>query len=169
MINKLLQRQIQKLYGSENISPSEDKLNLLLQVISNSYDYYEKDRAMLERSIDLSSNEMIELNNQLRKESEQSKKAHAELKSLFENIEEVFFSIDMIQNNVLQISSACQYVYGFPPQKFYENSNLWYEVIIEDDKEIIQGHYPTMMAGKNLLMRIESVMQTVQFAGLKQK
>src|SRR6185436_17473111 len=103
---------------------------------------------MLERSIELSSNEMIELNDQLQKESEQSKNAHNELRSMFENIEDVFFSIDMTQNKVLQISPACEQVYGFSVEKFFENANLWYEIIIEEDKGIIQNHYSVMMAGQ---------------------
>jgi len=64
MFNKLLQRQLQK-YGGEGIP---EKYEALFQIISDSYDHYEKDRKMLERSIELSSEEMIALNEQLRKD-----------------------------------------------------------------------------------------------------
>lgn len=65
-MNKLLQRQIQKYIGDTEELPENFKT--FLKVVSESYDHYEKDRKMLERSIDLSSNEMIALNEQLRKD-----------------------------------------------------------------------------------------------------
>ena len=58
-MNKLLRRQIQKHFGE---TPLPRELQDFLQVINSSYDRYEQDRAMLERSIDISSKEMIELN-----------------------------------------------------------------------------------------------------------
>jgi PAS domain S-box-containing protein len=71
MYNKLLQRQIQKhLYTTQ--LPQE--LLPLLKVINDSYEHYESDRLMLERSMELSSYEMIELNNTLRKETEELRK-----------------------------------------------------------------------------------------------
>jgi signal transduction histidine kinase len=75
--NKLLERQINKYLGNDAIIP--ESMYLLLKGISDSYDHYEKDRKMLERSIELSSQEMIELNNQLRSETEELKKANLEL------------------------------------------------------------------------------------------
>lgn len=66
MLNKLLQRQVQKYLGDPETIPGE--LAALLKAVSDSYDHFEKDRKMLERSIDLSSQEMITLNEQLKKD-----------------------------------------------------------------------------------------------------
>ncbi|MEO8145999.1 MAG: HAMP domain-containing sensor histidine kinase [Bacteroidia bacterium] len=77
MKNKLLQRQIRKFFAEADQLP--DNLAGLFKIIGESYDHYEKDREMLERSIDISSSEMIELNNKLRKESDELKKANMEL------------------------------------------------------------------------------------------
>ncbi len=71
MYNKLLQRQIQKHFDASD--EIQENLINLLKVISDSYDHYEKDRKMIERSIELCSNEMIELNNNLRKEKDDLK------------------------------------------------------------------------------------------------
>jgi len=78
-INKLLLRQIQKQLGDPEEIPG-NYFNLV-QAVSASYDHYEKDRHLLERSIELSSAEMIELNEQLRAETKELKKAHDELKA----------------------------------------------------------------------------------------
>jgi PAS domain S-box-containing protein len=77
MYNKLLLRQIQKNFGGVDDIP--ENLVALFNVISNSYDHYEKDRRMIERSIELSSKEMIELNNNLRNEIKGLEKAEQKL------------------------------------------------------------------------------------------
>jgi hypothetical protein len=51
-----------------------EDLTRLLNVVSDTYDQYERDRKMIERSIDLSSDEMIGLNDALKKEKEELKK-----------------------------------------------------------------------------------------------
>lgn len=78
-LNKLLLRQAQKYIGEIDKIPSG--YLSFLQAVSASYDHNEKDRHLLERSIELSSGEMIELNEQLRNDSEKLKQAHSELKA----------------------------------------------------------------------------------------
>ena len=84
-MNKLLQRQLQKHFGGAEQVP--ENFTKLLNVISESYDHYEKDRKMIERSIELSSKEMIDLNSQVKNEKEELKKAHKEVKILFDGEE----------------------------------------------------------------------------------
>ncbi|MDP1800485.1 MAG: PAS domain S-box protein [Bacteroidota bacterium] len=146
MFNKLLQRQLTKFYGSLNDIPEEQLA--LLKIISESYDHSERDRSMLERSIEISSKEMVELNDKLRKETIELKKTHSELKTLFDNIDDVFFTVDMTNYKLLQMSSNCEKMYGYPIECFYETPNLWFDVVIEKDKHIIQNNYPTMHAGQ---------------------
>jgi signal transduction histidine kinase len=78
-LNKLLQRQAQKYLGGLDKVP--ENYHAFIQAINESYNHYEKDHHLLERSIELSSTEMIELNEQLRKETEELKKAHDELRA----------------------------------------------------------------------------------------
>lgn len=145
MFHKLLQRQIQKHLGDLKEIPGY--LEEFLNAINETYAYNERDRKMLERSIDLSSREMIELNNRLREESKELLKTNHELKTLFENIKEVFFSIEFPKNRLVQMSQTCQEVYGYSVRDFEENSNLWFELILEEDKPIIHANYPIMNAG----------------------
>jgi signal transduction histidine kinase len=78
-LNKLLSRQAQKYLGGLDKVP--ENFHAFIQAISESYNHYEKDHHLLERSIELSSGEMIELNEQLKKETEELKKAHDELRA----------------------------------------------------------------------------------------
>ena len=144
-MNKLLTRQITKHWGAPENVPAD--LRNFLDVISQTYDHHDRDRSMLERSIELSSSEMIELNERLRAESRELSKAHEELSTLFRNIDTVFFTVDMIQHKLIQMSPTCEKIYGYTAQDFLENSNLWFEVVLDEDKHIIENHYPTMHAG----------------------
>ncbi len=145
-MNKLLLRQVVKCWGAINQVPPE--LIPFLSTISHTYDHQDKDRTMLERSIDISSNEMIELNDRLREESRELEKAHVELTTLFDNIETVFFTVDMTQYKVVQMSASCEKIYGYTSQDFLNDSDLWFNVVLDEDKPIIESNYPAMHAGQ---------------------
>lgn len=70
-MNKLLERQIKKSFGDINKVPPD--LSHFLQVISETYDGFDQDRSLAERSIELSSRELLEANQLLREESERQK------------------------------------------------------------------------------------------------
>ena len=70
MLNKLLHRQIRKTLG--DIDDVPEKYKELFRLISESYDFYEKDRRLMERSIELSSDEMIGLHKQLKKDADET-------------------------------------------------------------------------------------------------
>lgn len=76
--NKLLQKQIAKKFGNADELP--DSVYDLLRAISQSYDHYEKERLLTERSMDLSSNELIEANNKLNEQAEKLKRTNNDLK-----------------------------------------------------------------------------------------
>lgn len=143
MFNKLLQRQINKYAGSTEALP-ENIVNLL-RVINDSYSHYEKDRKMLERTIELCSTEMIQLNSKLRKETQ-------ELKTLFEAMREVFFSVDMESLQLIQISKACELIYGHSVSEFMENPNLWAELVIDEDKHIVENIPSKLELGQPFIM-----------------
>lgn len=149
MLNKLLLRQIQKHFGGPDNVPED--LQKFLIAVSEAYDHYEKDHSMLERAIDLSSTEMIELNRELREETKKLKTAHHELGTLFENIDETFFSVDMKLFKIIQMSHACEKIYGYTPEEFYTNTNLWQNVIHPDDKHISEQQVKALYSGKKVL------------------
>ncbi len=72
MLHKTLQRQLIKIFGSEQQIPQN--LYPLFQVISDTYLHGDQDRNLIERSLDISSKELGELNIQLQSESERIEK-----------------------------------------------------------------------------------------------
>ncbi len=69
--NRLLERQIRRKFGNKDEIPA-DMLDLI-QSISQTYDQFEKDRLLTERSLDLSSEEMLEKAQELRDINEELK------------------------------------------------------------------------------------------------
>jgi len=68
-LNKLLLKQISKKYGDMSTLPDETK-DLLL-TISQTYDHYEREMQLIERSMDLSSEEMKAIYNKLEQQKQQ--------------------------------------------------------------------------------------------------
>lgn len=62
--HKLLQRQVKQHFGEEDL---DENMMEFLSKVSSSYTYYDRDHALLERAMDLSSQELIEANQELRK------------------------------------------------------------------------------------------------------
>ncbi|MCD6065682.1 MAG: kinE 2 [Bacteroidetes bacterium] len=148
-LNKLLVRQIQKHFGGlENVSPD---MHDFLLAVTEAYDHYEKDHSMLERSIDLSSGEMIELNKELREETKKLRAAHHELKTLFENIDETFFSVDMRSNKLTQMSPSCEKTYGYRPDEFFSLPDLWRDTIHPEDKQVSEQQLQDLFIGKKVV------------------
>ncbi|MBN1975193.1 MAG: hypothetical protein JW787_16235 [Sedimentisphaerales bacterium] len=83
-MNTLLNRQIQKFIGSLDTIPEE--LLPLFKAINEAYEDFEKDRTLIERSLDLSSKELMEVNNKLRKEVEVRKYAEEKQAELLDQV-----------------------------------------------------------------------------------
>ncbi len=93
-MNRLLKRQIKRhLGGLENVP---DSMLPFLEAIDRSYQHYEEDRLLLERSMDISSNELESSNIQL---SEESKKQAEILNRLKESLN-TLLSVDDSDSNI---------------------------------------------------------------------
>lgn len=76
--------------------------------------------------------------------------AKNELENLHNNLDEAVFSVDIIKNKMLYASKAHKSVFGHSPAEFFENPQLWYEIVFPEDKPIVDAGYPVLNAGKNL-------------------
>lgn len=137
-LNEKLLQQADKNQISREKQP--ENLIKFLKVVSDTYDDYENELKNLRHTVSLCSSEMIELNNRLRKESK-------ELKTLFETMAEVFFSVDMETAQLIQISTACETVFGYPIGSFMKNPNLWAELVIAKDRHIIESFHTKISLG----------------------
>jgi len=79
------------------------------------------------------------------------KLANEHLSTLFENMQEVFYSVDMQTYQLLQMSSACEKIYGYSVEEFHKNPNLWFDVILEEDKHIIAANQVLLDQGQAIV------------------
>jgi PAS domain S-box-containing protein len=82
---------------------------------------------------------------------EQLQKANNELRTLFTNMQEAFFSLDMETFQLLQMSPACEQVYGYSQEDFKKDPNLWYEIILEEDRQAILIKDSELYTGRSVI------------------
>ncbi len=90
-MNQLLKRQIQKYFG--NIDTIPEDLISLFDSISDAYDGFEKDRNLIERSLELSSKELMDVNKKLRDEVEVRNQAERTVLEREKFLTDIFESI----------------------------------------------------------------------------
>jgi len=78
------------------------------------------------------------------------KQANSELQNLHNNLDLAVFSVDVIHNKMLQVSVAHEAMFGYSQEAFFNNTMLWYEIIVPEDKLIVDAGYPVLFSGKNL-------------------
>ena len=76
--------------------------------------------------------------------------ATSDLQNLHNNLDQAIFSVDIVNNKMLHVSIAHETVFGQPQSAFFENPKLWYDLVIPEDKPVIDAGYPTLFSGKNL-------------------
>jgi PAS domain S-box-containing protein len=82
--------------------------------------------------------------------NEAMKLAYSQLANLHNNLPQAIFSLDVVQNKMLQVSPAHEIIFGHPVDGFFKNPQLWYEMIIPEDKPGIDAGYPGLLAGKTV-------------------
>lgn len=106
MLHPLLQRQVNRCLGGSSAFPAE--LQTLLALISETYEHNEKDRRLLEHAMEVSSDEMLELNRELAEDIKRRKAAEeanqqllttvmeseVKFRSLFEHSSEPMMLVD---------------------------------------------------------------------------
>jgi PAS domain S-box-containing protein len=147
-MNPLLKKQLQQYLGESPELP--ENLVKLLDAVSESYDRCDKDRKLIECSIELNLKEKNQLNIELEKEKEDLKKAHKELNTLFKNINEVLFSVDMVEYRLTQMSAACEKVYGYTQSEFFADGDLWQKVIHAEDRHKVWEQLKALDKGEQV-------------------
>lgn len=137
MLNKLLAQQVQKYFGDpEKLSAEADAF---VNAVSGSYDHLDEKIKLLESSVAEYADKLNRLNEKLLNETEELKDAHNELSRIFNQVNEGFFTRDILTQKYIGMSVGCEKIYGYSIESFFENSGLWYEVIHPDDRKIIDA------------------------------
>ncbi len=109
-MNKLLQRQIERfLVGRVEETPRE--LAPLLRAIDEAYEGFDADRRLIERSLDISSEELSEINRRLRREISERRQMEAALRESEERFRQV---AENAGEWIWEVNADGQYTYCNP-------------------------------------------------------
>lgn len=77
-----------------------------------------------------------------------------QLQNIFHNLDNVFFSIDIVAGKTLQVSPACEKIYGRPPRDFFEDPFLFQNCVHPDDADMVKETARLMFTGQPSLSEI---------------
>ena len=97
--------------------------------------------SVLGLSTDITKRKLVEL---------ELENAHSEMKTLLQNIDDAIFSFDTVHNKMLIVSPAHEKIFGYPASEFFKNTQLWYELIVPEDRPIVEAGYPVLYAGNSI-------------------
>ncbi|MDB5011030.1 MAG: hypothetical protein JWQ06_1819, partial [Mucilaginibacter sp.] len=80
-------------------------------------------------------------------------RASQELSLLFNTIDEVFFSRDVINSKLIQVSPACEKVFGYTGSEMFNTPNLEHEILYPADQHIHEENYKKLLLGQTALSR----------------
>jgi len=147
--NKYLQQQLRESFG--DLAAIPENCQALFHSISGTYDQFENDHEMVARAIDARSKEMTDLQENLLFEKAELSKSHKKLTNLFEDINEVLYSVDMIAYKFKHITSVCEKIYGYPASAFLADTNLWQQLIHPEDRHIGEDQIQKLNRGEQVI------------------
>ncbi|MZP30671.1 PAS domain-containing protein [Heliobacterium undosum] len=77
----------------------------------------------------------------------ESEEAREQLWNTFIQLDHVFWSFDLLENRLLQITPNSEQILGRPPQAFFETPDLWMEMIHPDDRPLFASIFPDFRRG----------------------
>jgi PAS domain S-box-containing protein len=80
-----------------------------------------------------------------------SRKNNKTLRSIFSQNDAVYFSMDMIKNEFIQISPTCEKVFGYSSEEFTKNPDLWPKCTYPEDMHLLSGEFEKLSKGETVL------------------
>ncbi|HEY2381833.1 MAG TPA: PAS domain S-box protein, partial [Terriglobia bacterium] len=92
-----------------------------------------------------------------RKTEQQLALASTQLHNLFDNLDDVFISLDAVQNRLLQISPSCERISGWPSRAFLDDARLWEKCVFEHDLAGFSDVVSSLRVGKSVQEQFRAV------------
>jgi PAS domain S-box-containing protein len=111
-MHSLLKRQLKRIFGDS--LPADEEWQAFIEAVNNAYREFDADRRMLERSLDLSSNELLQANSEMTAIIKALRESEEKYRTLVENV-----SIGVYRNTMgahgrfLQANRAMVKIFGY--------------------------------------------------------
>lgn len=144
-MHRLLRRQIRKFLPKD--LPEKD-LSLFLEAVDQAYKDFDADIRQAENTLELSSQELFKVNNELRQnvadKSEEARKLASRLQRIVDSVQEVIFQTD-IDGKWTFLNSAWEKITGFSVEESLGTS--FTKMVYPEDKEISMYHLADLVNG----------------------
>lgn len=141
---KLLTELVQKHAGN---LPLPQWFSSFIDTVSSDYEGYEKKVQSLQKVVNGHAIELAVLNRKLQEEAAALKNTHQELSRIFNQVNEGFFTRDVVESKYIHMSVGCEKIYGYSIAEFFANNMLWSQVIHPDDKSITDDVFESLSKG----------------------
>lgn len=131
-MHKLLQRQIKKVFGStDNLTEQQ---NIFIDLVNESYNHSDEERKRLERVLELTSEEMIKLNADIKKDATEALKlADARLKYATRAVNVGIWEFDLINKSVIWDDTTFK-LYGLTSDMKIDAITAWRQHVHPEDQ-----------------------------------
>ncbi len=82
-----------------------------------------------------------------RRISEELKERNRLLESIFSNLRQIFFTLNVSQMRIVELSPACEEIYGVTPEAFHADPMCWFAPILEEDRERVLKGFGALRSG----------------------
>jgi PAS domain S-box-containing protein len=103
--------------------------------------------------INRQNDKLLEMAEEVNRSNKQLEKAHNELAVIFNSIEEVLFSVNTTERRLIQISKACNTVYGYSQPEFMADPCIWLKLLHPEDRPLLGKILKKLKAGQNCFSR----------------
>jgi len=115
--HRLLDRQIRRYLGEQ---PLPEGIDQFLDAVNAAYDAFEQDRILLERSLDLSSIELLEAYSEQKKMTEAYRSSEERYRAIFENASDAILIVEAegeYAGRIITANSAAAAMHGYSPEE----------------------------------------------------
>ena len=83
--------------------------------------------------------------------------ANKELRTVFNAIDEMLFSFDLINDRIIQLSAACEKITGWSRTDFMADMDLWKKLVYTDDLIFIEESREKLKKGKTVIKQFRII------------
>ncbi|MGC4104099.1 sensor histidine kinase [Ferruginibacter sp.] len=93
---------------------------------------------------------LVAMSESMKQSNHKLQEANANLEKIFNTVQDVLFSINATEQRFIQVSIACINVFGYTPDDFLRDPDLWKKVIHPDDEYVVNDMIDALAQGQTV-------------------
>ena len=85
-----------------------------------------------------------------KKQEAELRRLYKQRETIFNNLDEMLFSVDAENSALLMISKSCRDITGYTVEEFQNDNGLWFKIIHPEDEKILNGAIKRLVQGESL-------------------